>query len=628
MKRLFNLLLISLTFFLLGCSERQSEKSTSFYVLVNGESEVLKKNSFKTTYSDFIKIDDAHSGDFVFQTKSEDKHQKIGIDYSATPGSKYQVRIFRKKSKSKAYLRVSTENEFVKYYSVGSQAKNKNREEIKGDFTIPYNSKSLELHFTLVWKSGDEAVSFDDFEILKSSKELPNYRGLEKIELEIDNLAYAYLDSIRIQAIKENVIIGGKDSWVNGKMKIDSNNYRIKLRLKGDWTDHLQGNKWSFRIKILDEKKWNNQSTFSIQAPKTRSFSNEWLVHQMMEKEQILTTNYQFQPVSLNGTSLGIYAIEEHFTDYYLECRNLEGFIFKFSDDVLWKTRKKSHLFNNEYYANKFFLISKTKTHTKKNKKLNPEEYKEAYQAIEDFKNLSAIDYVDKDQFAKFFALCELTGAYHSLVWHNVKLFYNSKSKKLEPISYDCYTDNGAMKYDPDTIFGIDVRSEVIYKDKAAGLFRVLLNDSTLYSKYLQYLNNYSKSKIVSKTILSYQSELKLQDSLFKIEQFRFTSIPLLEVFPEIVSRSLKLNYGPTKYTYRPSISFDSHVNDPLLQNDFIRYEIIDDSISIINYNPNSVTLSSLKVKKKVYSFSKTEIPSYKYFLKNPPIKQALKSNN
>tara|TARA_B110000211_G_C14081533_1_gene554767 strand:- start:1106 stop:2992 length:1887 start_codon:yes stop_codon:yes gene_type:complete len=626
MKTSTNSLYIILIFCFFSCSANHQDTSSEFHVLFDGESEINNQISISATGDGIIKNTDAYSGKSVFKVSSHNKHLEIGVDHSPTAGSTYQFKVFRKKSNSKAFLRVSTENDFLMYFPVGKQCKNANWEEIMGGFTIPKNSDFHKLHFTLVWDSGEEPVFFDNLEIVKSiNQTIPRIDNIEKIELTIDSSAFSKLNTIRDEALKEKVLITTNDSWVKGNMKIGSEKFKIKLRLKGDWTDHLRGTKWSFRIKILKGEKWNNQTTFSIQAPGTRSYSNEWLVHKIMKNENVLTTNYQFNPVVLNGTPLGLFAVEEHPNESFLKHRDLDGFIFKYSDEVLWRTRAKSNRFKNQYYDDKFFLISKIKTHTKKNKKKNSKKYKKAFQAIEDFKNLKGIDHVDKDKFAKFLALCDHTGAYHSMIWHNIKLFYNLKTKKIEPISYDCYTDHGAMVLDRDTIYGLEKKDNVRLHSQEGSVYRILFNDSILYSKYKGYLKYYSENEVVKKNTKQYQPELKKQLILFtKEERLKSSSIPILEVFPKIVSRYLKEDYKITQYIFKPSSNFDKYENEPSVQDDFIKFKIINDSISIINYNPKPVVISNLKSKKRKYKFIKTEIPSYKYFIDNPAIKIAL----
>ena len=93
---------------------------------------------------------------------------------------------------------------------------------------------------------------------------------------------------------------------LNNGQKMDA-----EIRLKGDWTDHLEGEKWSFRIHLKeDDAQVLGFRQFSIQTPETRNFLYEWAMHQNLAEEDVLTTRYDFVNVMLNGELLGIYAIE------------------------------------------------------------------------------------------------------------------------------------------------------------------------------------------------------------------------------------------------------------------------------------------------------------------------------
>ena len=60
--------------------------------------------------------------------------------------------------------------------------------------------------------------------------------------------------------------IGEKARPVATKNKT-SEKIKAKLRLKGDWLDHLKGDQWSFRVETASDKSWNRLKTFSIQNP-------------------------------------------------------------------------------------------------------------------------------------------------------------------------------------------------------------------------------------------------------------------------------------------------------------------------------------------------------------------------
>jgi len=44
--------------------------------------------------------------------------------------------------------------------------------------------------------------------------------------------------------------------------------------------------------------------TFSLQTPESRSFMDEWLLHLLLDREDILTTRYAFINVEINGQDM------------------------------------------------------------------------------------------------------------------------------------------------------------------------------------------------------------------------------------------------------------------------------------------------------------------------------------
>ena len=61
------------------------------------------------------------------------------------------------------------------------------------------------------------------------------------------------LQQIRNEALKNEILLRSPNDEVNAKLKFSGESYPIKIRLKGDWTDHLLGDKWSFRVKTRRE---------------------------------------------------------------------------------------------------------------------------------------------------------------------------------------------------------------------------------------------------------------------------------------------------------------------------------------------------------------------------------------
>ena len=237
-------------------------------------------------------------------------------------------------------------------------------------------------------------------------------------------------------------------SYQNGK-QLDA-----ELRLKGDWTDHLEGNKWSFRIHIKDDDQYiNGMRRFSIQAPETRNFVTEWAFHQHLFSENILTTNYQFINVLINGEPKGIYALEESFSQELLESQEQrQGIILHFDEDLMWKNTATfmeagGNALLDQVITTGFFMNTDMETsevdvfregYIAKHPELN-EQAEAAIGLLRAFQTgqRAVSDIFDVESLGRFYALSDLWGAGHTTRWHNIRFYYNPITGLLEPIAYD-----------------------------------------------------------------------------------------------------------------------------------------------------------------------------------------------
>ena len=164
-----------------------------------------------------------------------------------------------------------------------------------------------------------------------SNDEIPHFN----IDIKFKNLQK--LIAKREQALEVGVLVKGKDDYVPAEIRFQGESYKIKMRLKGDWTDHLEGDKWSFRVHVKGDNHLLGMSRFSIQHPRTRNFESEILFFEALKKEGILVPRYFFVEVILNGKNIGLMALEEHFTKELLESqRRREGVIIRFDEDMFW----------------------------------------------------------------------------------------------------------------------------------------------------------------------------------------------------------------------------------------------------------------------------------------------------
>jgi hypothetical protein len=264
---------------------------------------------------------------------------------------------------------------------------------------------------------------------------VPNYK-LETLSLDFSDENYAKLNGFREIALENGFLERSEDDYVPAEINYRSQFRKAQIRLKGDWTDHLGKNKWSFRIK-LDEKMEDDLQIFSIQNLGTRGFLNAYVYHKLLKEEGVLTNEFRFLHLVLNGESWGVYCLEEHLTNRMIANQDKdEGVILKFTDDPFFEVAK-------EEGANTDGLIKEAEIKTYGGPKEDDQRVSDAKSIMLNyqFQKEGTFNDFDSSVMAKYYAVCDLATAYHAMGWINVRFYYNFKTKKMEPIGYDGYPE-------------------------------------------------------------------------------------------------------------------------------------------------------------------------------------------
>lgn len=266
----------------------------------------------------------------------------------------------------------------------------------------------------------------------------------KRISIDIKHLDYLQLVHKRDTAFVNKVLLTSAADYVPARIVCQGVARDARIRLKGDWMDHCETDKWSFRIKVKGGETFLGMRRFSIQHPKVRAYINEWILFRALAMENVIVPRYEFVEIVLNGKNLGIYALEEHFDKILVENnRRRVGPIVKFNEDVLWSDRAALKdltgmqiNFESEFFADidAFNMGSISK---------NPELYKEfilAKDLLESFRrgNLTAHKVFDVEKMAAYFAISQTMAALHGAgVWNNLRFYYNPITSLLEPIGFD-----------------------------------------------------------------------------------------------------------------------------------------------------------------------------------------------
>ena len=426
------------------------------------------------------------------------------------------------------------------------------------DIFIPpyYNFDELRIY---VWNKGTDTVIFKDLKIERTHEKIyPSFKQLS-LQINTDEAAVEKLRNKRYFAFKNGVLQTEDNDYVKAQLIYGSDTMKADIRLKGDWLDHLIGPKWSFRVNMSKNHSWKEMTTFSLQTPQSRGFLDEWLTHKIFTSEDVLTTRYGFVPVIFNGKSLGIYAYEEHFDRHLVESNNRrEGPIIKFSEDAFWTTQRlyisEGKNYNIPMYEATDILPFKMNRTLANEYLFN--EYLIAQNLLYQFKNdlRPVSEILDIKKLAKYYALSDITRAYHGFKWHNIRFYYNPVICRLEPVAFDLYTSEGINSPYDNIIIGDFQKSDKI--SKIDNILIAPLKQKEFVNEYTCFLSKYSKDNFLDSLYNSLFVELDSLSGLLKKEFgiYKFDISPykascknineFLENFREMTARN---DYGVRK---------------------------------------------------------------------------------
>ncbi|MCK5840030.1 MAG: hypothetical protein KAG99_09275, partial [Bacteroidales bacterium] len=467
--------------------------------------------------------EESRSGKYAFKLNEKQQYGPSCTLRNIKKGEYFQITVWKKGKEGKGIIVADIRgNEFYLATRKTDEISDNGWERLKLDIFIPPDIKHGEL-IIYTWNPDTEEVYFDDIKIISApSKIYPDYDE-DPLRIFFDTPDKLKLEEKRAEAFKVGILESGSNDWVRGILFCDHDMMKAKLRLKGDWLDHLRGDKWSFRIRMHRDYSWKNMRTFSIQTPLARDFLNEWMAHRVFLKEDILTPRYEFVPVKIEDKSLGYYAYEEHFDKQLLESRERrEGPIMKFTEEAFWSIQK---VFINSKRYHKLpcyevsviepFHINRTlESPTLFNQFLIAQnlmfEYKNSLAPPSEIFNLEVL--------AKYYALNDVLKSHHAIAWHNQRFYYNPVLCNLEPIVFDAYTDRGVKKMGNQAVVGeFDIREKTETEQSVVMHFN-LFKEAAFTNRYIQYLEKYSDEEYIRTILNELKPEIKYYESRIRKE--------------------------------------------------------------------------------------------------------------
>ncbi|MHC4799574.1 MAG: CotH kinase family protein, partial [Planctomycetota bacterium] len=160
--------------------------------------------------------------------------------------------------------------------------------------------------------------------------------GLETLYIEIDPENAAVIQQVHDKAMQQGMIVQESDDLAPAIVRLGDKSVEARIRIKGDFLDHLKGDKWSLRIQLRGDKLMG-MSRFSVQHPQTREYLWEWVIMKAARRAGLIAPRATFVNLVMNNNSTGIFYLEEHFTKEMLESQGRrEGPIIRFADEAYW----------------------------------------------------------------------------------------------------------------------------------------------------------------------------------------------------------------------------------------------------------------------------------------------------
>lgn len=314
-----------------------------------------------------------------------------------------------------------------------------------------YAQGSGKLYNWVLWGQKNWASFANTFGV-----EIGSYRqnGLPTLYVDMPYESYYQILEKREEALRVGILLTVDEDMAPAQIRYQGEEpVDVDMRLKGDWIDHLESDKWSYRIHVEGDGQIAGMRRFSIQSPETRTFLNEWAFHRHLAEEDILSPRYQFVNVVFNGEVKGIYALEESFSDELLESQGRRpGVILRFEEDPMWENKATfmeagGNALLDEAIAAGFFQVTDMSTaevsvfrsgHIADDIALSAQA-RTAVGLLQAFQHgeLPASSVFDVELMGRFYALSDLWGAGHTTRWHNIRFYYNPVTGLLEPIAYD-----------------------------------------------------------------------------------------------------------------------------------------------------------------------------------------------
>jgi len=322
-----------------------------------------------------------------------------------------------------------------------------------------------------------------------------------------------------ILAEKAPILLSTDDDWVEATALWSDGRVEKKvnttLRLKGDWAEGGDGNsghlanirKLSFRIKVRNNEQVFGMRKFSIHNPGERGYQAEAISADIMRLFGVLSPRYFFVDVRINDKTIGIMALEEHFSKELVELQNRrEGPILAIDDEFYWQQRflnsnrigDKTGDWIDTDLTNMVFRDYPLKVYRMESFLPGTVHAQQVIRGASLLRDqidgqIPGVLAYDLAAMSRWWILTNLLGAGHAHSPNNQRFYFDPISNRLEPISFD-HGSNSLRQFRLTSDFAIaSLVTDPIFRKIVSRDIREI--ESVLISKKFKVWFNHQKKK-------------------------------------------------------------------------------------------------------------------------------------
>jgi hypothetical protein len=276
---------------------------------------------------------------------------------------------------------------------------------------------------------GVVAVALAPAHLLRATTDPPPTR---RIALDVKFKHMHKIHEKRSRALETGTLATTDDDFLPGSIESEGRTIPVQLRLSGDRSELLEGEKWPLRIHVKGDAHVFGMRRFDLKSPATHGFQSERLFLEHLRREDVVAPRSSFVDLTLNGKRIGLMTLEENASLELLESRQRrDGAFIRFA--VLPGIDDSGDLVASNPGGYRIETLQPGDLDRSGKLKRS---FKTARRLLRGYfaGSVPADDVFDAESWGRLLALADLWGARDALQWRNLRFYFNPLTARLEPV--------------------------------------------------------------------------------------------------------------------------------------------------------------------------------------------------